>query len=196
MPRADDTPSDGVTALLRRIEALQSEADVLRARIRDLERLADTDPLVGLVNRRAFVRDLERMVAYAHRHERPLGVVYVDINGFKAINDRLGHAIGDMALLHVARVLRARLRASDLIGRMGGDEFCVGLPEIDASATGPIMADLKTAVADAPTTIAAAGFGLSVSAGAAMLTSGETADQLIERADAAMYADKRAAAAS
>src|SRR5581483_1972703 len=95
------------------------------ARIVELERLADEDALMPVANRRAFVRELSRMIAFTQRYGLPSSVVYFDINGMKQINDSHGHTAGDAALQHIAKILVDNIRSSDLVGRLGGDEFAV-----------------------------------------------------------------------
>src|SRR5690606_3496387 len=90
-----------------------------------------SDPLLPLFNRRAFGRELARAVSLADRYEEPLSIVFFDLNGFKTINDTHGHATGDAVLAHVADVLRGHVRDSDIVGRLGGDEFGVILLRSD-----------------------------------------------------------------
>jgi diguanylate cyclase (GGDEF)-like protein len=116
---------------------LQAELAQAQARLAEAERLADRDPLTGLLNRRGFGRELRRAAAFSARHGVPAAVVYLDMNGFKAVNDTLGHDAGDAALAHVARLLEGNIRETDAAGRLGGDEFAVVLlhaPEAAARA--------------------------------------------------------------
>ena len=97
----------------------------LRQRIAQLERLAETDELTGLFNRRGFQRELHAAVAAARRYDERGVLVYVDLDGFKPVNDTYGHAAGDEVLRRVARTLNDNVRETDFVGRMGGDEFAV-----------------------------------------------------------------------
>ena len=109
-----------------------------------LRHLADHDGLTGLFNRRRFEEELERHVAEARRYGTPGALLLIDVDGLKAINDRGGHRAGDTALVAVARVLRGRLRQSDVIARFGGDEFAVLLPHAsaaDAAKVGEALAE-------------------------------------------------------
>jgi diguanylate cyclase (GGDEF)-like protein len=100
-------------------------------RLRELELLAETDPLCQVLNRRGFDRELVRSLAHVERYGGSVGLIYVDLDGFKAVNDRLGHAAGDRLLAAAADVLLTELRASDTVARIGGDEFCAILHNIN-----------------------------------------------------------------
>ena len=110
-------------------EAMQRELEDARAKIAQLERLADEDSLAPIANRRAFVRELSRMIAFTRRYGPPSSVIYFDVNGMKQINDTHGHPAGDAALRHVAEILSKNVRESDIVGRLGGDEFGVILAQ-------------------------------------------------------------------
>ncbi len=105
------------------IERLRAELESLRARAEAAEAAADHDVLTPALNRRGFVAAVKSAMAYCQRHETPAVLLYLDLDGFKGVNDRLGHAAGDAALVHVAALLKANLRESDAVGRLGGDEF-------------------------------------------------------------------------
>ena len=157
-----------------------------------LDRLAQYDELTGLANRALFRDRLDKALAAARRHRSLVGVVLLDLNGFKAVNDRLGHAAGDALLRQVGERLRATLRETDTVARLGGDEFAMVFEDLrraeDAAIIGRKILD---AVAPAfrfdrePVRI-------SASIGMVLYPrDGDTAEQLIERADAAMYRAKR-----
>ena len=126
-----------------RTGVLQEE---LRNRAVALERLAFTDALSGIPNRRFLDRQLEALVSSARRHGRPLAVALVDIDRFKPVNDTYGHATGDAVIAEVARRLTARLRTEDHLGRFGGEEYLVLLPETDAEAAAAVAEDLRAEV--------------------------------------------------
>lgn len=107
------------------IAALKSENAALLTRAKAAEALADHDALTPVLNRRGFVAVLERTMAYCRRYEATAVLLYLDLDGFKAVNDGLGHAAGDAALIHVASLLLANSRAADAVGRLGGDEFAL-----------------------------------------------------------------------
>jgi len=154
--------------------------------------LSLSDDLTGLYNRRGLFALGEHTMRIARRRARRLGIIYIDVDGLKSINDRFGHAQGDEALRLVADVMRASIRESDVVGRVGGDEFVI-LAEDDTGVTQDLVARLRRRLelANAKT---GRPFRLSLSIGAVDWEPGEqaTLQELIERADQRMYDDKRA----
>jgi diguanylate cyclase (GGDEF)-like protein len=154
--------------------------------VAELERLAGTDDLTGLANRRTFHESLSRFAAMARRHQTPLSLLVLDIDNFKEINDTRGHEYGDEALRMFASALRTRVRASDLVARIGGDEFAILLPQTThddaASLARDVAAHLRGPLMPFP---------LEVSIGAASC-SGASCDGLLSQADQALYAQKSA----
>jgi diguanylate cyclase (GGDEF)-like protein len=190
-----DEPEDRLLPSRARLEALalfagQAEMAIISAQqIEQLRVLADQDPLTGLPNRRAFMRDLENEVDRARRYGHPLTLAIGDVDRFKQINDTLGHPTGDRALCAVADAVRAGLRGSDGAYRLGGDEFALLLPETTLEEATEVIRRLAAGFrATAPAAVA----GLKMSTGLATL-SAESADAeaLIRRADAALYEFKR-----
>ncbi|CAN5357925.1 diguanylate cyclase [soil metagenome] len=124
---ADLTTSGDLTAEIERlraeVEALRQHAVSLELRAQAAEAAADHDVLTPALNRRGFVAAMHRTMAYCTRYSAPAVLLYLDLDGFKGVNDQLGHAAGDAALVHVARLLLANVRESDAVGRLGGDEF-------------------------------------------------------------------------
>ncbi len=125
--------------LLDEVQRLRAQVRTLTERAERAEALADHDVLTPVLNRRGFMTVVSRMMAYCQRHEVPAALIYLDLDGFKQINDELGHAAGDAALMSVAERLLANVRESDAVGRMGGDEFALllmnaGLEEAQAKA--------------------------------------------------------------
>jgi diguanylate cyclase (GGDEF)-like protein len=168
----------------------------LKARLSEAEGLADRDALTPLLNRRAFLRELTRVAAFAERYGSAASLVYLDLDGFKAINDRYGHAAGDAALVAVAERLAGLVRESDLVGRLGGDEFAVALVQADATTAAAKAEALAAAIAREPLQFGEWSAPVRLSWGVAELTPGVPAAAAVAAADAAMYARKRARAAS
>jgi two-component system, cell cycle response regulator len=167
------------------------QSDRLRASLRAGLELAVTDSLTGLHNRRYALFQLERMLA---RQGRGVAVMMLDLDFFKAINDQHGHAAGDDVLRLVGRRLRSELRSSDLLARIGGEEFLVALPDADRSAALDCAERLRRSVSDMPFDVGADGTSVSVtlSVGLALSAggSGENPETLIDRADRALYGAK------
>src|SRR6201996_6181713 len=123
-----------ILRLTQEVEALREELQAMGQRLAEAERLADHDVLTPLLNRRAFVREVQRAIALTRRHGTPASVIYFDLDDFKGVNDRYGHAAGDAVLIAVAERLLAHVREADVIGRIGGDEFAVLLLHADLEA--------------------------------------------------------------
>jgi diguanylate cyclase (GGDEF)-like protein len=181
----------GAAAPLRaEIERLKRELEDARDRIAELELRADVDPLLDVLNRRGFERELKRSLAYVQRYGTAAALLYVDLDGFKAINDRHGHSAGDALLRAVAAELAAHVRASDVVARLGGDEF--GVLMWNASEPQALMRahDLETRIAAIGLAHGATTLSVGASAGIAILRGDLDAAALIDAADKAMYARK------
>lgn len=176
--------------LLEENERLRGQVDAMRERLDELERLADSDTLTPLPNRRAFLREVERVAAHVSRYGTPAAVMFVDVDGLKAINDAHGHHAGDAALLHVAKVLRREVRATDVVARIGGDEFGLLLDHLDEDAAEAKTRNLIEALAAEPLDLGSARVPVRLSLGLAMIAGGEDSNAIIARADARMYAAK------
>jgi diguanylate cyclase (GGDEF)-like protein/PAS domain S-box-containing protein len=168
----------------------RAEDDVVRL-LALLRREALTDSLTGLANRRAFDERLAAELSRARRHHEPVSLALIDLDDFKALNDRHGHPEGDRALKRVAEIVRASVRAEDTAARLAGDEFAVILPSTAATAAQPVINRVAGAVAGDPLL---AGLGTTVSAGVAEAHD-EDAAALYSAADAALYTSKRAGGA-
>ena len=153
----------------------------------ELQRLADTDPLTGLSNRRSFFADANQVVADS---SKPCALLVIDADHFKDLNDNYGHAVGDTALVNIADVLRSSFRDTDLICRVGGEEFAVLLPGASSDQATTIAQRVVDAVADSPIVAGNAIITYSVSCGVAEARRGEALADLFKRADDAMYAAK------
>jgi diguanylate cyclase (GGDEF)-like protein len=190
-PPPPTSPADAA-ALAQENAALRAELAALRARLAEAEGLADRDALTPLLNRRAFVRELARMLAAVERYGGQASLVYFDLDGLKALNDRFGHAAGDAALRTVAGELIGNVRASDAAGRMGGDEFAVILTQTNGFQAEAKAEALAAAIAAAPVEGLPPVVRLQVSWGVAEIRAGATPEAVIAEADAAMYAARHA----
>jgi diguanylate cyclase (GGDEF)-like protein/PAS domain S-box-containing protein len=166
-----------------------------RRRESHLRHLAEHDPLTGLFNRRRFRDELDRMLATVQRYQVPAALLVIDLDHFKDVNDSYGHGTGDQLLQKLATVLSSRLRATDVLGRLGGDEFGVLLPHTDEEGASTVAAALLQAVREEAhlpvqgcTVRAYASIGVTVLAAG---DAGADGDELLERADVAMYAAKQ-----
>ena len=183
---------DAILRLLEEIELLRSEIEANNARIAELEDLADRDPLTPVVNRRAFVRELDRAKAYGDRYGHGASLIYLDLDGMKEINDRYGHTMGDKALVAVAEALVANVRSSDLVGRLGGDEFGVILARADQSAAQEKARQLMKFIDDLEIKSENDVIPVSVSYGIIELRTQASAEAALAAADGAMYERKQA----
>jgi diguanylate cyclase (GGDEF)-like protein/PAS domain S-box-containing protein len=149
------------------------------------------DPLTGLGNRQLLMEQLQRDLAVAERHQQSLGVLYLDLDGFKAVNDQHGHAVGDQVLEQVAQRFRSMIRQSDLLARLGGDEFVVLVPQAGGNAELATLANKLIRAAQQPFAELALPIQISASVGIARYPDqGSTPDALLLAADQAMYAAK------
>ena len=183
---------EGVARLAAERDRLRDELAKARGRIATLERLADEDALTPVANRRAFVRQLTRMIAFTHRYGVPASVVYFDINNLKQINDEHGHPAGDAALRHIATVLRENVRSSDIVGRLGGDEFGVILAQTDEAQAHSKAAALAAAIVATPLRWEGLTIAISAAYGVYAFSGADDPQHAIEAADRAMYRQKRA----
>ncbi|MFZ4286041.1 GGDEF domain-containing protein [Variovorax sp. HJSM1_2] len=186
-------PVNFVFAMVANATAVLSLAGILLAHrdeaARALERLATLDGLTGVLNRRAWLLQANTEMEVSTRYNHPLAVLMIDLDYFKQINDSRGHEAGDRALQFVAKALQAAVRSGDLVGRYGGEEFCVLMNHADAAAASAFDRRMRMYLTDAaPREL---GCGLSYSAGIAMRTSAnDTLAAMLRRADAMLYAAK------
>jgi diguanylate cyclase (GGDEF)-like protein len=175
-------PVASVMVLVRVRERLEREAKRLR-------HSALSDPLTGIANRRSLLSRIEYEIARHSRGRRGFAVMMLDLDGFKALNDRFGHLAGDDLLRDVAEALQRTIRAQDTVARIGGDEFCVLAPETDAAG----VERLESRVARAVERVTAGVDTLQASLGVSLFpTHGRSPEQLLEAADERLLAAKRA----
>ncbi|MGE3625992.1 MAG: GGDEF domain-containing protein, partial [Hyphomicrobiales bacterium] len=180
-----------VMRLMSEVDALKAELSQARERVHELETMADEDPLLPMLNRRGFVRELERVLAYMKRHGTVDSLIYCDLNDFKSINDTHGHAAGDAALQRVAELLIQHLRRSDIVGRLGGDEFAIVLRQADAAAAQRKAAQLAEALRADRFVHGGVELPLAMTAGVTQLEREDTVESALERADSQMYVRKQ-----
>lgn len=154
---------------------------------RELEQRASTDDLTGVANRRRFREELEREIATAERYERPLSLLLLDLDGFKAVNDTYGHERGDEVLRAFADLLQQRARRSDLVARIGGDEFAFLLPHTTYPDADGLAQRIQRLLAER-----AAELGVGTCIGIASFATGTSPDGLLVAADQRLYEAKRA----
>lgn len=173
------------------LAALEAENRALAQKVRQLDaellavqELADRDPLCPVLNRRAFTRELEREIARAERYKRRLSLLFIDLDKFKQLNDTMGHEAGDKALVAVSNALIMAVRKTDIVGRLGGDEFGVILIETDVERAERRVTALTDLLKDAT-------HGqVSASVGAAGWKPGQTSEEVLAAADQAMFRQK------
>jgi diguanylate cyclase (GGDEF)-like protein len=182
---ADPTPE------ATELDRLRAENAALRVEIERLTALADHDPLTPVLNRRAFVRELTRAMAFSRRYGAPAALLYLDLDGFKAVNDVHGHLAGDAALKRVAELLVANVRESDMVGRMGGDEFAVLLQQADLDSARAKAVSLAETIAADPFEFQGVRVPLGGSFGVRAFDGQESAETWLGEADAAMFVRKR-----
>jgi diguanylate cyclase len=185
------------TWLLKQVESTRVELESTREQLKhvhaELERaqeIAVSDPLTGLPNRRALDAVLAREIARARRHKTQLCIAVIDVDHFKRINDTHGHAIGDRALRHLADTIRAAVRETDVLARLGGEEFVLVLPDTPLIGAEYTMNRLLRAAQETPLALDTARITVAFSAGLALWQANEGADEIIQRADQAMYRAK------
>ena len=189
-PAAGKPPRSALRRLAAEVERLQAELAAARVRMKELEAHAEVDPLTDVLNRRGFERELARALAYIKRYGTRAALIYLDLDGFKPINDRFGHAAGDAVLKAVARALTRAVRASDVVARLGGDEFVLLLWNLtDEDAVAKALA-VEAVVAGATVRWRRATLAVGASAGAAPLGPLDQPVAVLARADKAMYARK------
>lgn len=173
------------------VSRLMTSRAQLRSTVGQLDQLARTDALTSLANRRQIQEALEVAILSAELTGRPLSVLMVDVDRFKAVNDTYGHKVGDEVLQDVAAAVRQALRSCDAVGRWGGEEFLVLLPSTDAAEAETVAQRVRQAVADSVFVVDGRLLAVTVSIGASTCTDGPGA-ALVARADDAMYAAKAA----
>jgi diguanylate cyclase (GGDEF)-like protein len=192
VPESHLTPQvrTAFNVLIGEIDSLRLDVEQLKLSLAEAEASADHDPLAPVYNRRAFMREASRVVALVKRHEIEASLIYFDLNNFKQINDASGHAAGDTVLRLIGEILIRQTRETDIVGRIGGDEFAVVLTHLAPAAAKAKAETLAAAICTErvlhgdDTHFVSAAFGIT------HFRPTDTAEGVLARADEAMYADK------
>jgi diguanylate cyclase (GGDEF)-like protein/PAS domain S-box-containing protein len=167
-----------------------SERKLFELKLRDR---ADRDPLTGLRNRRRFEDDLHQQLGRSQRYGEQAALLMIDLDGFKRLNDTRGHQAGDELLRAVAAALKERLRATDVIARIGGDEFAVLLPHVDRRRAASVAGEIAAAIGACSALVGDGSANVTASVGTAFIDrNAGSADAVLAQADQAMYANKHA----
>lgn len=183
---AEDKVATKMADLVADNEKLRAQVRALTRKLKRAESLADIDPLCPLLNRRAFMRELDREISLADRHGDALSVLFIDLDQFKRVNDEHGHEAGDAVLVSVAKILKAGVRRSDIVGRIGGDEFAIVLIRSNTKQTETRVETLRDALNGATENL----HGVTASIGSVEQGDGVSASEILKLADDAMFADK------
>lgn len=189
----DELPPEARSAvgrLMQELDRVKEELLAAQQRVVELEHRVDEDALLPVLNRRGFERELERTLAYVARHGTDVCLIYIDLDDFKAVNDKHGHAAGDAALMHISEILLANVRRSDVVARIGGDEFTILLHRADEQAAQLKADQLRKALASSGLVFEGKEIPLSLTAGVTMLTAKDEPEAALKRADRLMYAGK------
>lgn len=183
----------GTSELTAEIERLRGEVARLEQRVTQLDELAHQDTLTSMPNRRGFERELERMIARIGRYKSKGAMLYVDVDGLKIINDSFGHRAGDEALMQVSRLLAGELRRSDIVARIGGDEFGVLLENVDEAGAQETAQRLCDVISGCEFVFEGDALPLSVAIGVAEIRAEDSIADVMVRGDEEMYRRKAAA---
>ncbi len=190
---SDEVSEDAdVQRLIEEISRLRGQVAQLQERVEQLDHLAHQDSLIDLPNRRGFLRELERLIARVSRYDAKAALLYVDVDGLKMINDSCGHLAGDQALIQVADLLASGVRKSDVVARIGGDEFGILLENADEPSAHETASRLVELIAGCEFLHDGQSLPLSVAIGVGMIEASDSAESVMARADHEMYRRKAA----
>jgi len=186
---ARNIPSE-LAVLLAEVQRLEGELAAARTKMKELEATADIDAATQIFNRRGFDRELARSLSYVKRYGTRAALFYIDLDGFKPVNDRYGHAAGDAVLKAIAGMLTGSVRASDTVARLGGDEFGLILWNLGEGDAASKAWALEAAITEAEIEWGGQPLGVGASIGFAMIGPDDELPAVLARADQAMYARK------
>lgn len=176
--------------MISEIDSLRLDVEQLKLTLAEAEASADHDTLAPIYNRRAFIRETQRILAMVKRHEIQASLIYFDLNNFKSINDAHGHPAGDAVIRAIGEILIRQTRETDVVGRIGGDEFAVVLTHTDAEAAAIKAEALAATLCTEKVLFNGVALYVSAAYGITPIGVGDTAEKALARADEAMYADK------
>lgn len=182
-----------VDTLTDEVNQLRGKVAQLQKRVEQLDRLAHQDTLIDLPNRRGFMRSLERLIARVGRYGDDAAMLFVDLDGLKMINDTFGHRSGDEALIQVADMLSKGVRRSDVVARIGGDEFGILLENVGDEIAHDTASRLVDLICGSELVHEGEALPLSVAIGVGIIKADDTPEEVIARADVEMYRRKAAA---
>jgi diguanylate cyclase (GGDEF)-like protein len=178
---------DDAIILLEEIERLRAELVKAEQRLAELDSLAHQDSLVNLSNRRSFLAKLEHLIGSVERHGHHAAILFADVDGLKAINDRFGHLVGDKVLVEVSRLLVACVRKADWVARISGDEFGILLDHTNELNAWRTALRIVETVDEHAFRVASTWLPLSLAVGVAEIQPGDTPESVLARADREMY---------
>lgn len=187
-----DSIEDQLRDMRRERDALRRENRILKIAVAELERVSERDTLTPLFNRRYFLTAIHQRIARFERHAESAAIVFADLNQLKRINDSLGHAAGDFALLEVAKRMQESIRSTDVAARIGGDEFGLILDQSSEAVARAQVERLQHVLAATPAVYDGHAITLSACFGVAMLRTGMTESDILAAADRDMYSCKLA----
>ena len=183
---------DALAAAQRKVADAERDIEAMRNELEQVKAMLHQDPLTGTMNRRGIDEAFRQEASRCDRHGASLCIAIIDLDNFKALNDSLGHQAGDRALTHIANVVTHTLRPSDRVGRFGGEEFLLLLPDTSLSQSASVMARIKRELAAQPLAEACTRVKITFSGGVAQRNPRESLDAIVARADAALYHAKHA----
>lgn len=193
IPEAELTPKvrEAILLLMQEVDNLRRSMDDMSKRLAATETLADQDALLPIYNRRAFVRELTRLQASVERYNSEATLVYIDLDDFKAVNDTYGHSAGDYVLTEFAERLVGSVRETDIVGRLGGDEFGIILSHTNREAANILTSRLSKELKDKPILWNNTRLEVGMSCGIVNIEQGRDVQDTMDLADSEMYLQKQ-----
>lgn len=193
IPEAELTPKvrEAILTLMQEVDNLRRSMDGMSKRLAATEALADRDVLLPIYNRRAFVRELTKLQATVERYNNEGTLVYIDLDNFKAVNDTYGHSAGDYVLMDFSERLMDSVRETDIVGRLGGDEFGLILSHTNREAANVLASRLSKELKDNPTLWNGNRLDVGMSYGIVNIEQGRDVQDTMDLADSEMYLQKQ-----